>query len=160
MKATAARSNPLPSRKHPPRPNSRRHRSPPNRWPNSRPPSKPQWLPQNRRRHRPVTTRPPHKQRNEEEARDPKAGASNNQLHLTGNSFDPLPTCCNAQVGRVGPLPDSAVGDLVDAGRTGYVRWPRDEAYLPPAPPFCGTLVSDALDNRAIEKPCRYRVVL
>src|SRR6266403_1097103 len=57
MKATAAPSNPLPSRKHPPRPNSRRHRSPPSRWPNSRPPSKP--LPQNRRRHRPVTTRPP-----------------------------------------------------------------------------------------------------
>ena len=25
-------------------------------------------------RHRPVTTRPPHKRRNEEEARDPKAG--------------------------------------------------------------------------------------
>jgi ATP dependent DNA ligase C terminal region len=34
--------------------------------------------------------RPPHKRRNEEEeARDPKAGASNNQLQLTGNSFDP-----------------------------------------------------------------------
>jgi hypothetical protein len=37
-----------------------------------------------------VTMRPPHKRCNEEEeARDPKAGASNNQLHLTGNSFDP-----------------------------------------------------------------------
>src|SRR5258705_12397273 len=65
MKATAAPSNPLPSRKHPPRPNNRRHRSRASRSPNSRPPSKP--LPQNRRRHQPVTTRPPHKRRNEEE---------------------------------------------------------------------------------------------
>src|SRR5258705_3999579 len=55
-----------------------RHRSPPSRWPNSRPPSKP--LPQNRRRHRPVTTRPPHKRRNEEEARDPKAGPPTTNL--------------------------------------------------------------------------------
>jgi hypothetical protein len=38
-----------------------RHAGQPSRWPNSRPPSKPQSLPQNRRRHRPVTTRPPHK---------------------------------------------------------------------------------------------------
>jgi len=42
--------------------------------------------PQNSRRHRPVTKRPPHN-RNEEEARDPKSRASNNRLHLLrGNS--------------------------------------------------------------------------
>ena len=35
-----------------------------------------------------MTTRPPHKRRNEEEARGYKSRASNNQLHLTGNSFD------------------------------------------------------------------------
>src|SRR5258705_13433646 len=110
MKATAAPSNPLPNRKHPSRPNSRRHRSPPSRWPNSRLPSKPQCLPQNRRRHRPVTTRPPHKRRNEEEARGPKSRASNNQLHLTGNSFDPRTALDGGGTVIVSGLPVGASG--------------------------------------------------
>src|SRR5258705_2458456 len=79
-----------------------RHRSPPSRWPNSRPPSKP--LPQNRRRHRPVTTRPPHKRRNEEEARDPKAGPPT-------TSF----TFCAATLNGMSVLPSTA--DVVSPPR-------------------------------------------